>query len=88
MDCFSVLKAYEEVAKGLPGGFEHPALLTELKLMITRILCEEVRDLPTPAAGWPSVEGIVRRGSGDNDKLGLALREVRESSRDSAEIGR
>src|SRR5688572_20361985 len=39
VDFFSVLKAYEEVGKGQPGSFEHPSLLTDLKLAITRILC-------------------------------------------------
>lgn len=63
VDFFSVLKAYEEVAKGLPGGFEHPALLTDLKLAITRILCEAVRDLPIPNAGWGTVENIIQPGS-------------------------
>lgn len=63
VDFFSVLKAYEEVAKGLPGAFEHPALLTDLKLSIARILCEEVRDLEIPATGWQAVNNIVQAGN-------------------------
>ena len=63
VDFFSVLKAYEEVAKGLPGAFEHPSLLTELKLAIARHLCEEVRDLEIPPVGWPSVDNIVKIGN-------------------------
>lgn len=63
VDFFSVLKAYEEVAKGLPGAFQHPALLTDLKLAIARLLCEEVRDLDIPVTGWATVDNIVKTGN-------------------------
>jgi hypothetical protein len=63
VDFFSVLRAYEEVGKGVPGAFEHPALLTDLKMAIARILCEEVRETQLPAGGWKTVGEIIRKGN-------------------------
>jgi hypothetical protein len=56
VDFFSVVRAYEDVAKGFPGGFGYPSLLTDLKLSIARLICTEVRDLEIPAAGWPQLD--------------------------------
>src|SRR6266480_3626171 len=46
VDFFSVLRAYEDVsgtaaggAPRFPGGFKHPGLLTELRLVVVRLLC-------------------------------------------------
>lgn len=45
VDFFSVLRAYEDVGKGLPGGFGHPTLLDDLKFAIARLLIERTRAL-------------------------------------------
>jgi hypothetical protein len=62
VDFFSVLRANEDVAYGMPGAFEHPALLNDLRLAVARLLCERARDLPVPSSGWPNVDRIVRPG--------------------------
>src|SRR5437879_3348827 len=31
VDFFSLLRAYTDIARGLPGGFRHPSLLADLK---------------------------------------------------------
>jgi hypothetical protein len=62
VDFFSVLRANEDVAYGMPGAFEHPALLNELRLAVARLLCEKTRDLLIPDRGWPNVDRIVQPG--------------------------
>jgi len=62
VDFFSVLRANEDVAKGMPGAFAHPELLNELRLAVARLLCERTRDLAIPPDGWAGVERIVRPG--------------------------
>jgi hypothetical protein len=63
VDFFSVLRAHEDVAKGMPGAFAHPELLNDLRLAIARLLCERTRDLSIPEDGWAGVERIIRPGS-------------------------
>jgi hypothetical protein len=63
VDFFSVLRAHEDVAKGMPGAFAHPELLNDLRLAIARLLCERTRELAIPEDGWAGVEKIVRPGS-------------------------
>src|SRR2546423_14192029 len=62
VDFFSVLRANEDVARGMPGAFEHVGLLNDLRLAVARILCERTRDLDVPATGWASIDRIVRPG--------------------------
>jgi SIR2-like domain len=62
VDFFAVLRANSDVARGMPGAFEHPNLLGELRLAIARILCEGMRDCAIPEEGWSGVEGIVKPG--------------------------
>ena len=62
VDFFSVLRANEEVAKGMPGAFEHVALLNDLRFTVARILFDRTRDLAIPASGWASVARIVQPG--------------------------
>lgn len=57
-----MLRANEDVAYGMAGAFEHPALLNDLRLAVTRLLCERTRDLQVPSGGWPNVDRIVRPG--------------------------
>lgn len=62
VDFFAVLRANADVARGMPGAFEHPNLLGELRVSIARILCERLRDCEIPENGWPGVERIVKPG--------------------------
>ena len=62
VDFFSVLRANEDVARGMPGAFEHANLLNDLRLAVTRLLCERTRDLHIPGGGWANVDRIVRPG--------------------------
>src|SRR5437016_13226478 len=55
VDCFSVLRAYEDVsgtADGgqarFAGGFKHSGLLTELRLVVVRLLCDRLRQVQIP----------------------------------------
>jgi SIR2-like protein len=70
VDFFSVLRAYEDVsgivdsgAPRFPGGFAHPGLLTELRLVVVRLLCDRLRQIQIPPGGWATVEQIVRPGN-------------------------
>src|SRR3954454_7825875 len=63
VDFFSVLRANEDVARGMPGAFAHPELLGELRLAIARLLCEQLRELQIPASGWKALDRIVKPGS-------------------------
>jgi hypothetical protein len=70
VDFFSVLRAYEDVSgvtdggnPRFPGGFKHPGLLTELRMAIVRLLCDRLRQIPIPPAGWASVEQILQPGN-------------------------
>jgi hypothetical protein len=62
VDFFSVLRANEDVARGMPGAFKHVSLLKDLRFAVARILCERTRDQTVPDTGWPAVDRIVRRG--------------------------
>jgi hypothetical protein len=62
VDFFSVLRANEEVARGMPGAFIHVGLLNELRLAVARILFERTRDVEIPPGGWNSVNRIVQPG--------------------------
>jgi hypothetical protein len=70
VDFFSVLRAYEHVAgigeSGQPkfaGGFKHTGLLTELRLIVVRLLCDRLRQTQIPATGWPNVERMLKPGN-------------------------
>ncbi len=63
VDFFAVLRANMDVARNMPGAFEHPSLLRELRVAIARILCECIRGGEIPASGWSSVERIIRPGN-------------------------
>jgi hypothetical protein len=70
VDFFSVLRAYEDVAGGadgstarFPGGFKHPGLLTELRLIVVRLLCDRLRQIEVPAVGWATVEQMLKPGN-------------------------
>lgn len=70
VDFFSVLRAYEDVsgdgtegAPRLPGGFKHPKLLTDLRLVVVRLLCDRLRQLQIPKDGWPAVEQMFAPGN-------------------------
>jgi hypothetical protein len=63
VDFFSVLRANEEVSRGMPGAFEHGSLLTDLRFVIARILCEKTRDLEIPDVGWANINEIIKPGS-------------------------
>jgi hypothetical protein len=62
VDFFSVLRANEDVAYGMPGAFEHPGLLNDLRLAVARLLCERTRDLPIPPGGWSKVDRVIQPG--------------------------
>src|SRR5665213_675959 len=62
VDFFSVLRANEDVAKGMAGAFASAELLNELRLAVARLLCEQTRDLVIPNGGLPGVDKIVRPG--------------------------
>ena len=70
VDFFSVLRAYEDVsgiassgAPRFPGGFGHPELLSELRLVVARLLCERLRQIQIPAGGWATVEQMLQPGN-------------------------
>lgn len=69
VDFFSVLRAYEDVSGGadgsprFAGGFKHPGLLTELRFVVVRLLCERLRQIQIPPSGWPAIEEICRPGN-------------------------
>lgn len=70
VDFFSVLRAYEDVAgiadggtPRFPGGFSHPGLLTELRMVVVRLLCERLRQIQVPDEGWASVDAMMRPGN-------------------------
>jgi hypothetical protein len=70
VDFFSVLRAYEDVSGtgggGPPrfaGGFKHPGLLTELRMVVVRLLCDRLRNLVIPPSGWANVDAIVKPGN-------------------------
>jgi hypothetical protein len=70
VDFFSVLRAYEDVsgtAEGgkprFPGGFKHPGLLSELRLVVVRLLCDRLRQIHIPAGGWATVEQMLKPGN-------------------------
>lgn len=70
VDFFSVLRAYEDVSgiategkPRFPGGFPHPGLLTELRLVVVRLLCERLRQVQIPPAGWATVEQMLQPGN-------------------------
>jgi len=70
VDFFSVLRAYEDVAgdatAGKPrfrGGFAHFGLLTELRLVVVRLLCERLRQIQVPTGGWATVDQILSPGN-------------------------
>lgn len=62
VDFFSVLRANEDVSRGMPGAFKYPSLLNDLRLAAARLLCERTRDLVVPEAGWANVDRIVKPG--------------------------
>jgi hypothetical protein len=68
VDFFSVLRANEDVARGMPGAFEHPTLLTELRLAIARLLCERTRDLIIPGRRLGERRSDHPTGTGDHYK--------------------
>lgn len=69
VDFFSVLRAYEDISVGedgaprFAGGFRDHTLLTDLRFIVVRLLCEQLRAIPIPNGGWPSVEAILRPGN-------------------------
>lgn len=69
VDFFSTLRAYEDVAveadgtSRFPGAFAHPGLLTELRLVVVRLLCERLRQIQIPDQGWPNVDEILQPGN-------------------------
>lgn len=70
VDFFSVLRAYEDVSGGadggtprFPGGFKHPGLLTELRLIVVRLLCERLRQIQVPATGWATIDHMLKPGN-------------------------
>jgi SIR2-like domain len=70
VDFFSVLRAYEDVsgsrdggAPRFPGGFRHTDLLSELRLMVVRLLCGALRQVQIPKQGWPAVDAMLAPGN-------------------------
>jgi hypothetical protein len=63
VEFFSVLSANEDVSRGMPGAFRHPTLLSDLRFVIARRLCERMRELDVPEHGWASVNAIIKPGS-------------------------
>lgn len=70
VDFFSVLRAYEDVSGSadggtprFPGGFRHAGLLTELRLVVVRLLCERLRQVQITPGGWATVEQMLRPGN-------------------------
>ena len=69
VDFFSALRAYEDVAverdgkSRFPGAFAHPGLLTELRLVVVRLLCDRLRQIQIPTDGFPKVDDILQPGN-------------------------
>lgn len=63
VDFFSVLRAYEDVGRGLPGAFKYPGLLNDLRFAIARVLTDRVREVDIPAAGWRTLDEIFAHGN-------------------------
>jgi hypothetical protein len=70
VDFFSVLRAYEDVsgsgdggAPRFPGGFKHPGLLTELRLIVVRLLCDRLRQIQIPSGGWANLDQMLAPGN-------------------------
>jgi hypothetical protein len=70
VDFFSVLRAYEDVSgissdgkPRFPGGFKHSGLLTELRLVVVRLLCERLRQIQVPRVGWQTVDEMLSPGN-------------------------
>src|SRR5208282_5491103 len=63
VEFFSVLSANEDISKGMPGAFKHPALLSDLRFVIARLLCERMREIVVPDDGWGSVKEIIKPGN-------------------------
>lgn len=63
VDFFSVLRAYEDVARGLPSGFKHPSLLADLRFAIALLVCDRVRNIAIPDDGWPALDKILTPGN-------------------------
>ena len=70
VDFFSVLRAYEDVSGSADGttprfrgGFRHPGLLSDLRLVVVRLLCERLRQLQVPPTGWANVETMFAPGN-------------------------
>ena len=69
VDFFSVLRAYEDISVGkdgaprFAGGFRDHTLLTDLRFIVVRLLCEQLRAIPIPNGGWPSVDAILQPGN-------------------------
>lgn len=63
VDFFSVLRAYEDVARGLPGGFKHPSLLADLRFAIARLVCDRVREIAIPEDGWAVLDRMLAPGN-------------------------
>jgi len=62
VDFFAVLRANADVARNMPGAFEHPGLLGRLRFAVARLLCDHLRECSVPEEGWPAVEEILRPG--------------------------
>jgi hypothetical protein len=69
VDFFSVLRAYEDVAVGddgkprFAGGFKHPGLLTELRLLVVRLLCDRLRQVQISPDGSPVLDEMLKPGN-------------------------
>lgn len=69
VDFFSVLRAYEDVSVGsdgaprFAGGFKDHTLLTDLRFMVVRLLCDRLRGIQIPPGGWPAVDTIFQLGN-------------------------
>jgi hypothetical protein len=63
VDFFSVLRAYQDVASGLPGAFPYASLLADLRMAVVQILCNRTRDIAIPDDGWLNVDRIIRPGN-------------------------
>ena len=70
VDFFSVLRAYDDVSRStaggaqrFPGGFKEIELLAELRLAVVRILCDRLREIQIPPAGWAAIEQMLAPGN-------------------------
>jgi hypothetical protein len=69
VDFFSVLRAYEDVSVGedgaprFAGGFKDHTLLTDLRFMVVRLLCERLRANQIPPDGWTNVDQMLSPGN-------------------------